>query len=123
MLENDATLPPEESELDLIKDIAGITYLGGADTTTASVVAYFLAMLIYPDVQAKAQVEVDRVVGKTRLPEMDDKAEMPYVQGVVNECLRWLPVTPLGKLPSICNLLDILGLIALAVSSPTRRIS
>jgi cytochrome P450 len=98
MLEDDATLPPEESELDMIKDLTGIAYLGGSDTTVAAVISYFLAMLIYPDVQAKAQAEVDRVVGKNRLPELDDAADMPYVQGLANECLRWLPVLPMCTL-------------------------
>jgi cytochrome P450 len=96
MLDNDAHLPPERSELDIIKDSAATLYLAGADTTVAAVISFFLAMLIYPDVQHKAQAEIDRVVGKDRLPEMDDASQLPYVQGVVNECLRWLPVTPLG---------------------------
>jgi cytochrome P450 len=96
MLDNDAQLPPEKSELDIIKDTTATVYLGGADTTVAAVISFFLAMIIYPDVQRRAQAEIDRVLGKDRLPEMDDKPNLPYVQGVVNECLRWLPVTPLG---------------------------
>jgi cytochrome P450 len=96
MLDKDATLPPEKSELNIIKDTTGTLYLGGTDTTVAAVIAFFLAMLVYPDVQRKAQAEIDRVLGKDRLPEMEDAPQLPYVQGVVNECLRWLPVTPLG---------------------------
>jgi cytochrome P450 len=96
MLEEDAALPSEQSELDLIKDLAGVAYLGGSDTTVAAVISYFLAMLVYPDVQAKAQAEIDRVVGTDRLPEMSDEPHLPYVQAIVNECYRWLPVLPLG---------------------------
>jgi cytochrome P450 len=96
MLDNDAVLPPEKSELEVIKDSTSTLYLAGSDTTVGAVIAFFLAMLVYPDVQRKAQAEIDRVVGKDRLPEINDAPQLPYVQGVVNECLRWLPVTPLG---------------------------
>jgi cytochrome P450 len=97
MLEDDALLPPAKSQIDMIKDVAGVAYVAGSDTTVAAVVSFFLAMLVYPDVQAKAQAEVDRVVGKDRLPEPEDRKEMPYIEGIVNECLRWLPVQPLGQ--------------------------
>jgi cytochrome P450 len=98
MLANDATLPPERSEINIIKDSTATLYLGGSDTTVAAVISFFLAMLVYPDVQRKAQAEVDRVIGHERLPEIDDAPHLPYVQGVANECLRWLLVTPIGLL-------------------------
>jgi cytochrome P450 len=97
MLEEDATLPSELSQLETIKDVAGAAYIAGSDTTVAAVMSFFLAMLIHPEVQSKAQAEVDRIIGKDRLPEFDDKDSLPYVQSVVNECLRWLPVIPSGK--------------------------
>jgi cytochrome P450 len=96
MLEDDATLPPEESQLELIKQAAGTAYIAGSDSTRAAIVTFILAMLTYPDVQAKAQAAVDRVVGADRLPEFEDLPAMPYIRGVANECLRWLPVVPLG---------------------------
>jgi cytochrome P450 len=123
MLEDDAALPSEQSELDMIKDIAGITYLAGSDTTVAAVFSFFLAMLIYPDVQAKAQAEVERVVGKDRLPELDDAPHMPYVQGVVNECLRWLPVVPMCKLLFSFPPLHIVRLFAVLNSRSARHYS
>jgi cytochrome P450 len=88
------------SRLDMIKEVTAAAYLAGTDTTVATIVAFFLAMLVYPDVQAKAQAEVDRVVGSDRLPELEDREQMPYVQGVVSECLRWLPVLPVGECAS-----------------------
>jgi cytochrome P450 len=97
MLDNDAALPPEKSEFEIIKDTVATLYLGAADSTVAAVIDFFLAMLVYPDVQRKAQAEIDRVVGRDRLPEMDDAPQLPYVQGVVNECLRWLPIAPVGQ--------------------------
>jgi cytochrome P450 len=93
MLEED----PQQSRLEDIKDVAGLAYIAGNDTTGAAVLAFFLAMVLYPDVQAKAQAEIDRVVGKDRLPEFSDEKYMPYVQALVSECLRWLPMAPMGE--------------------------
>lgn len=45
-------------------------------------------MLLYPDIQRKAQAEVDRVVGKDRLPDFSDEPALPYVTALVKEVLR-----------------------------------
>jgi cytochrome P450 len=96
MLANDALLPPERSEIDTIKNSTATLYLAGSDTTVAAIESFFLAMLVYPDVQRKAQAEIDLVIGHDRLPEFGDVPQLPYVQGVAKECLRWLPVAPIG---------------------------
>lgn len=54
-------------------------------------------MTLYPDVQARAQQELDRVVGKDRLPTWEDRFRLPFVGNVVKETLRWKSVTPLGS--------------------------
>ena len=55
-------------------------------------------MTLYPNVQRKAQAEIDRVVGNSRLPDYSDHDELPYLQAVLKEVLRWHPVTPLSTL-------------------------
>ncbi len=55
-------------------------------------------MTLYPEVQRKAQTEIDRVVGNSRLPDFSDQDALPYVQAVLKEVLRWHPVAPLGVL-------------------------
>ncbi|KAK0222555.1 cytochrome P450 [Armillaria nabsnona] len=84
-----------EEECD-IKWLAGSLYAGGADTTVASVYAFFKAMLLYPEVQAKAQAEIDVVIGDDRLPRFDDRERLPYVNALVLEVLRWHTVAPTG---------------------------
>ena len=64
--------------------------------TTTAIQAFFLAMSLYPDVQAKAQTELEHLVGPNRLPNFGDYDSLVYVRAVVLETLRWLPVTPLG---------------------------
>jgi cytochrome P450 len=56
-------------------------------------------MVLYPEVQARAQAEIDSVIGEDleRLPDWDDRASMPYVDAVIQETLRWFPVVPLGQ--------------------------
>ena len=44
-----------------------------------------LAMLLFPDVQAKAHAELDRVVGADRLPEFSDRSSMPYISAICKE--------------------------------------
>lgn len=57
---------------------------------------FFLAMSLYPDVQRKAQSEIMEVVGRDRLPEITDRDALVYVNALVKECLRWMPIAPLG---------------------------
>lgn len=60
-------------------------------------------MVLNPEAQAKAQKEIDAVVGNERLPEFSGEASLPYVGALVKEVLRWRPVLPLGKLHSLRN--------------------
>jgi len=69
----------------------------GAETTTSSVQTFILAMLHYPEVQRKAQAELDRVLHRgKRLPGYEDQSDLPYITAVMKEVLRWQPVTPIS---------------------------
>ena len=46
--------------------------------------------------QAKAQAELDVVVGANRLPNFDDRPQLPYIEAILSEALRWNPVVPMG---------------------------
>ncbi|CCO36288.1 O-methylsterigmatocystin oxidoreductase Short=OMST oxidoreductase [Rhizoctonia solani AG-1 IB] len=100
-LANDETKLDQGEEEDIIKWAIGSLYGGAMDTTTSSILVFMLAMIQNPDVQAKAQAEIDAVVGGRRLPEMDDEHKLPYVGRVIKEVLRWRPVIPLG-VPHAC---------------------
>jgi len=83
--------PNQEHE---IKWSAASLYSGGADTTVASIHAFFLAMVLHPDVVKKAQAEIDAVVGLDRLPSFADRERLPYINALVLEVMRWYSVTP-----------------------------
>jgi cytochrome P450 len=64
--------------------------------TSSVVQALFLAMALYPEVQKKAQAEIDSVVGPNRLPNFEDRPSLPYINAVVKESMRWHVPAPLG---------------------------
>ncbi|KAL6802250.1 cytochrome P450 [Trichoderma sp. SZMC 28012] len=86
----------EQDIEDAIRWAAGVLFAGGSDTTVATIMAFILAMIMNPDVQRKAQEEIDRVVGPHRLPTRDDQENLPYVDAIVKESLRYYPVAPMG---------------------------
>lgn len=51
--------------------------------------SFILAMVLYPEVQAKAQAEIDRIVGTDRLPTLADKESLTYIVCLMKEVLRW----------------------------------
>jgi len=69
---------------------------GGLNTNISTVLTFFLAMILHPDIQAKAQAEIDSVVGTDRLPSIADRASLPYVRSLITELYRWIPAVPLG---------------------------
>ena len=54
-------------------------------------------MLAYPEVQKRAQEELDAVVGRSRVPTFADMPHLPYITAIVKEVLRWRPPAPYGK--------------------------
>ncbi|GLB45029.1 putative cytochrome p450 [Lyophyllum shimeji] len=79
-----------------IQATAAVLYQGGADTTSAVLDFFFLAMLLYPQYQAKAHEEIDAVVGQERLPELHDRNSLPYLECLIYETLRWYQPAPTG---------------------------
>ncbi|KAI0264227.1 cytochrome P450 [Gloeopeniophorella convolvens] len=107
--------PERESAERVITDALGSMYAAGADTvrkkeiialwllilefplqTVAAILSFFLAVLLHPDTQARAQAELDAVTGRERLPTFEDRPQLPYVDALCKEVLRWQPVGPLS---------------------------
>lgn len=84
-----------------------------------------LAMLMHPEMQERAQAEIDAVVGSDRLPNFDDRAQLPFgmfplalvvlndqvtdiyyvriVEAIYKESLRWGAPVPLSeRFPCVC---------------------
>ncbi|KAG1851300.1 cytochrome P450 [Suillus subalutaceus] len=93
-------------EDDIVKWSAFALYAGGSDTTVSAIYSLFLAMTLFPDVQKKAQAEIDAVVGPDRLPSFADREYLPYTEALVKEVLRWSVIVPTGA-PHCVNKDDI----------------
>ncbi|KAG9042591.1 hypothetical protein FS837_010671 [Tulasnella sp. UAMH 9824] len=90
----------DETGADISEDIQAVYdsgfsfYQAAADTTEIGLKNFLLAMTLAPAAQAQARKEIDRVVGTGRFPEFKDQGNMPYINAVVLESLRWNPPAP-----------------------------
>lgn len=81
----------EEEQLDDLDVIFLSTafMITGVDAP-AGLVQWFVAHISKrPDIQEKAHEELDRVVGRDRLPMIDDHANLPYVRAIIKEVQRY----------------------------------
>ncbi|KAM0419320.1 hypothetical protein ACHAPD_002879 [Fusarium lateritium] len=78
--------------LDDIKGAAGAVFIAGADTTWATCVIFVLNMVLHPEIQKKAQDELDAVIGPGKLPEFSDRSYLPYIEHIVQEIYRYTPI-------------------------------
>ncbi|KAJ6600942.1 cytochrome P450, partial [Mycena vulgaris] len=85
----------DEDEADL-KGAAATMFGAGEATTWGALSVFILAMILHPEYQIKAQKEIDIVVGEGRLPEFEDRANLPLVECILQEVFRWNPGVPLG---------------------------
>jgi len=77
-----------------ISDAASMAFLGGTDTSVTAIMTFVLAILKNPNVQRRAQEEIDKVIGFDRLPSPSDMDSLPYVRGICTEVLRWEVILP-----------------------------
>ena len=63
-------------------------FFAGMETTTSSLMWCFLYLLHHPDIQSRIHNEIDDVVGRGRLPSLEDKNEMYYTQAFLLEAMR-----------------------------------
>jgi Cytochrome P450 len=66
--------------------------------TVSSMYSLFLALVLFPQVQTRAQAELDLVIGRDRLPTFDDRPRLPYIEAFCKELMRWFVVVPMGTI-------------------------
>lgn len=81
--------------------ITGSLLEGGSDTTSGTLVGFIQAMMVTPEVQKRAQEDIDRVVGPDRMPTIEDATSLQYVRAIVKETMRWMPTVILGAPHSV----------------------
>ncbi|KAH7316417.1 cytochrome P450 [Rhizoctonia solani] len=70
--------------------------------STLTMLWFIIAMALYPEVQEIAQREINEVVGSNRLPSVTDRPNLPYIERLLTEVVRWHPALPLS-VPHICT--------------------
>ncbi|KAL4242020.1 cytochrome P450 family protein [Abortiporus biennis] len=91
-------VPLEEyiREEEMAINVMGIAYAAGTDTSSASAAGFFIALAHRPDIQRKAQAELDAHLGLSRLIDDSDYNALPYIRAIALEVMRFRPAAPLG---------------------------
>ncbi|KAE9397022.1 cytochrome P450 [Gymnopus androsaceus JB14] len=80
---------------EMMKWASGTMFMAAAESTTSTIRIFFKAMARFPQVQARAQEELDRVLGN-RLPTMNDRPSLQYLNALLQEVIRWESIVPSG---------------------------
>lgn len=101
-LVNETNGKPNESTIEDIKGAAGAISIAGGNTTWSTIIVCILNLIIHPEIQAKARAEIDGVIGRDesgniiRLPNFEDRPRMKWLECIIQESTRWMPLSPLG---------------------------
>ncbi|KAJ7159322.1 cytochrome P450 [Mycena crocata] len=90
----------------VVKWTAGTMYGSGTESMSLTLAGFVMVMALYPDVQKKAQEEVDLLLKGNRLPSVEDRPSLPYVNAVITETMRWHVSLPLS-MPRVAEQDDI----------------
>ncbi|KAH7913775.1 cytochrome P450 [Hygrophoropsis aurantiaca] len=85
----------DEQFITTLKEASASAFAAGSETTSSALMNFVLAMVLYPEVQERAQALIDEVVGRDRLPTLEDRPSIPYIEAIIRETLRWAPILPL----------------------------
>ncbi|XP_053696988.1 probable cytochrome P450 303a1 [Sabethes cyaneus] len=87
ILQSNSRIPESFSQEQLLAVCLDM-FIAGSETTTKTLGFAFLYLIRQPETQKKVQAEIDEIVGRDRLPTLEDRANMPYSEAVVLESLR-----------------------------------
>ncbi|KAM8945496.1 cytochrome P450 1B1 [Pelodytes ibericus] len=75
---------------------ATVTDIFGASQDTLSTALQWLIFFLirYPSIQIKMQEEVDKVIGRHRLPCVEDQPDLPYIMAFLYELMRFSSFVP-----------------------------
>ncbi|CAE6467426.1 unnamed protein product, partial [Rhizoctonia solani] len=96
LLESKGGVNVNSDDTYLIKWTGASIFTAGTTTTSSLIKSFILMMCLYPEAVKKAQAEIDSVVGRERIPNLQDKSTLPYAEAFMQEVTRMFPPIPLG---------------------------
>uniref|UniRef100_A0A4W5MGI1 Cytochrome P450 2F3-like n=1 Tax=Hucho hucho TaxID=62062 RepID=A0A4W5MGI1_9TELE len=69
-------------------------YLAGTETTSTTLRYALIVLIKYPNIQEHMQQEIDTVIGRQRIPQMEDRKSLPFTDAVIHEVHRFLDIVP-----------------------------
>ncbi|XP_047470769.1 cytochrome P450 18a1-like [Penaeus chinensis] len=74
-----------------------VDMFGAGEETVKTCLLWSLVYLLHnPEVMRKVQDELDAVVGRSRMPSLEDQDHLPYTEATICEILRRSSIVPLG---------------------------
>lgn len=86
---------PEYYKDEIIRSLMLVLLSAGTDTSMGTMEWALSLMLNNPSTLEKAQAEIDNIIGKERLLDESDVANLPYLRCIISETLRMFPTGPL----------------------------
>ncbi|XP_047940436.1 6,7,8-trihydroxycoumarin synthase-like [Salvia hispanica] len=80
---------------DRVKALLMDLFLGGTDSSAASIVWIMTALIKAPHIMKKVQTEIRHVVGNKRKVDEDDLPKLPYLKAVIHETFRLYTPLPM----------------------------
>ncbi|XP_047100351.1 probable cytochrome P450 304a1 [Schistocerca piceifrons] len=71
-------------------------FFPAASALSATLTWTLIYMVHHPEVRKRVQEELDAVVGRGRLPTLDDRPNLPYTEATIREVMRIRTLTPIS---------------------------
>ena len=84
-------------------------FVGGLNKTSGQLGWCLILLGNDPEIQKRLQKEIDSVVPRDRLPSLDDRAKLPYLEAAILEIMRMRTGIPMGVPHSTLNETNLCG--------------
>ncbi|KAJ7102950.1 cytochrome P450 [Mycena crocata] len=80
----------------VLREDERLTKWAAAGIYSGVIETFFLAMVLRPDAQRKAQLKLDTVLGQCNSPRLADRPRLPYTEALISEIFRTYSIGPIG---------------------------